>query len=393
MYKKLRKKIAISISLSVFALLAITLLVLNISNFIGVSEEADRVTERIELNSGSLDPNEHHGVPGEMSPEGLGSIHYFVYDSKNDTFSNYNLVSVSENEAKQWAISLLNGAQKGWFKTYYRYRTYLKNNNKYVVVIDQSRELSPCYRNLYISLISGAVGLVIISVLAIYISKKMVSPFEENDNKQKRFIVDAARALRTPVSVISLDNSTIENEFGENEYSKSIRVQINKLLDLSNDLNSLNKVGKGNLNINEINISNILKDVIGLYQNAFEANKKILKVEIEDGIIINGDDGMLRKMLSEVIENSLKYADKEAYISLNKAKERVELIFKNDAKGITEGPLDTIFEKFYRMDYKDHSKYEGNGVGLSIVKEIVDNHKGRVKAKGEKDTFILKIEL
>jgi signal transduction histidine kinase len=65
---------------------------------------------------------------------------------------------------------------------------------------------------------------------------------------------------------------------------------------------------------------------------------------------------------------------------------------RNDFPGNAEGPLDRVFDRFYRLDADNMSKYEGNGVGLSIVKEIVDAHRGRAKAKGEGGDFVLKIE-
>lgn len=391
MYKKLKRKIVISITLSVFALMAILLSIINVSNFIGAAEAADHITERIERNGGSLSPDGQGAGPGK-SDEGMESIHYFVYNSSTESFDKYNMMTISNEYALSWAKRLVNGAAKGWTEVNYRYRVYTKKDVKYVVVIDQSRELSPNYRILYISLITGAIGLIGVSVIAMLVSKKIVQPFEENDNKQKRFIADAARALKNPISVISLDTVTIEKDFKENESTKSIKKEVRKLLDLSNDLNSLNSAELNNAVKSKINLSNVLKDTLSLYKDGFDSNHKSLDIQIQDDIELEADDGMMRKMFSELIENSLKYADSAVKIALNREDSRIQLILSNNCKNIPEGTLDRVFDKFYRLDYKDHSIYEGNGVGLSIVKEIVDIHKGRVIAKGQDNNFIIKIE-
>jgi signal transduction histidine kinase len=261
-----------------------------------------------------------------------------------------------------------------------------------VVVIDQSRELSPSYRVLWISLIVGGVGLVLVIVVGSIISKAIVKPFEENDKGQKRFIADAARTLRTPVSVISIDAATLKAKLPDDESLNSIEKQAKKLLKLASDLNSFAGASKDNANKAKTNLSNVLKDVLKLYEDGFKAAGKKLETSIEEGLEANVDDGMIRKALSEIIENLLKYSTTKAMISLRKEGDRVVLETRNDFPGIAEGPLDRVFDRFYRLDADNMSKYEGNGVGLSIVKEIVDAHRGRAKAKGENGDFVLKIE-
>lgn len=397
MIKKLRKKLVMYTIIGVFSLLLAVLTIVNVTNFVMVAEQADNIAQRIKKNDGEMPPSNPGENPGPMdpgSPENLASIRYFTYSEEYDDFTYYNLQPDKKADFLTLARKLLvNGAKKGWTNTVYRYRVYKKAEVRYVVVLDQSRELIPSYRILLVSSISAVVGLGIIVFLTLLASKKLIQPIEDSDTKQRRFIADAAIALKTPVSVISIDNATLTNEHGEEPANKSIRKQVDKLLDLAEDLNALTSASEVRANKQEFNLSNLLRDVINQYHYGFQDNKKELTVDIQNDVLFVGDDGMFKKMFSEIIENSLKYSDHQASITLKSENERISIEFKNDAKGIPEGTLDRVFERFYRLDYKDHSQYDGSGVGLSIVKEIVEKHEGRIIARGENDMFILKIEL
>lgn len=397
MIKKLRKKLVTYTIVGVFSLLAVILTAINVTNFVMVAEQADEIAQRIKKNDGEMpqpNPGEKPGPMDPGSPENLASFRYCTYSEEFEDFMYYNLQPEKKEEFLTAAKKLISsGAKKGWTKTVYRYRVYKKADIKYVVLLDQSRELIPSYRILIVSVISAAIGFGIITLLTLLASKKFIKPIEDSDAKQRRFIADAAIALKTPTSVISIDNATLINEHGEELANKSIRKQVDKLFDLAEDLNALTSASEVSANKQEFNLSNLLKGIINQYHFAFSDNKKELILDIQEDVLFVGDDGMFKKMLSEIIENSLKYSDQKSYITLKSENERITMEFKNDAKGIPEGTLDRVFERFYRLDYKDHSQYDGSGVGLSIVKEIVEKHDGRIIAKGENDMFILKIEL
>lgn len=414
MINKLRRKFTIVAISCVFLFLTAILLVVNVVNFSLVGNDADIITERIMLNGGRLnnmpEPEPNPGeseqaliqyAPGQNpmgpeSPELKDSLRYFTikFDKNNEaTVVDFKINAFTEEEATNIARGLTRKST-GWVQKIYRYRVYQLNekNVVYVTLIDQGRELKPCFNVLYTSLIGEGIGLVFTTVAVILISRWLVEPIVYSDNKQKRFIANASNALRTPASIISLDNATLINENGEKEANKSIRYQLKTIIDLANDLNAFSLIAESKGEFEELNLSNICKETIKKYESGFESSKKELRVNIEDNVLLNGDLGMIQKMLAEVMENTLKFSETFAEINIKKDKERVVLEFINDAKGIPNGTLDRVFDRFYRLDYKDHSKYEGNGIGLSIAKDIVDKHKGRIIAKGENDNFILKIE-
>lgn len=395
MYRKARKKIVIYTFLGSFALLASLLSVINITNFVIAGEEADHLTERIASNHGYLEPNGPRQNQDGFGPgqEGMmESLRYFTYDVTSNSFIVKNMDYIEEEEASTWAIALSKGASIGWSNSTYRYRVYNDKNSVYVTVIDQGRELSPSYRILTLSLITGGVGLVVILLLAILISKRITKPIEDSVNKQKRFVKDASLALKTPVSVISIDNQTLVNQFGQSEMNLSINAQVKKLIDLQNQLEALDVISSKDAFKEEVNLSNLLKDVSLPYLLPFEDNHKKLEIEIEDGITLFADRQMLRKAFVEILDNALKYSESDAKLRLSKMDERIEILFENDAKGIPNGSLDQVFEPFYKLDYQDQSAYQGAGMGLTVVADIVKAHKGRIFAFGKEDRFLLKIE-
>ncbi len=412
MIKKLRKKMIVYSLLGIFVFLAIILSAVNITNFALITNDADRVTDIIRNNKGYINGNGEQPLepkegPGHFDPgskSNKDSIRYFTYSIDPETSEPVEVVYAMDETFKDRALSMATSLGKrksgtGWIDTFYRFRTYKVANEegikiRYVTVIDQERELRPAYYVLFASLGASLLGLGIAVGAAIFISKKLVQPIEEVNNKQQRFIADAALALRTPASVISIDNATLVKDGGgeEKDANKSIRKQVDKLIGLADNLNSLALFEKIEPNKTQMNLSNITKEIISRYSFAFKDNKKELVVDIQDNISYFGDVSMIKKMLSEILDNALKFANSTAKVALNTQNDRIVLLVSNDSEGIPEGSLDTVFNKFSRLDYKDHSSYDGSGVGLSIVKEIVDHHNGRAVARGENGFFILKIE-
>jgi len=397
MTKKFRLKIFFLTLGSVFLFIASLLTVINIISFAMVASNADEITYNLQNSNRRIEP-EGKKDPNKppFNPDMENSLRYFTYSfdhNNKPVLIDYKINSFSQEECLSWARSFPHNDKTGWSKTNYRYRVTNKGDLRFVTVIDQSRELKPAYNVLNVSVVGGVSGLAIVGVIAFFLAKRIVKPFVDNEFKQNRFIADAALALRTPISIISIDNASLINENGEKEENKSIRKQVNKMFALADDLNVLSSKKIKNPHFVQFNLGNVVKEVSSQFEDAIKTNKKVLSLDIDDNVTYNGDDQMFRKAFSEIFDNCLKFADSKIDVSLKKSDSRIEINFVNDCKGIPTGFLDRVFDKFYRLNFKDHSKYDGSGIGLSIVKEIIDSHKGRIIAKGENDSFVLKIEL
>ena len=409
MYKKLRIKFILYGMLSIFALLTIILGAINVTNFILVGVDADTITEQIAQNGGSfVDPGlppaggEGGNPMGPGSPETKDSTRYFTVAVENDeaTIVDYKINAYSQEEIKSWGISLSKRRiSTGWSRTNYRYRLYSKPSEpakKYVTVIDQSRELLPSYRVLIASCIGGVGGLGIVFVVLFFVSKKLVKPLEDSNYKQKRFISDASHELKTPLAIIAANNEILEIKYGQSEEINAINKEVDRLKKIISNLNLLAKlddVKEENVLRNEFSLTDLANDVTHSFTNGFKNANKEFRFEIEENLSYKGDEERIRELISILIENALKYATSEASFALKKEGERIVIEERNDVKGIEDGPLETVFERFYRSEQARSSGAEGSGIGLSIAKQIVTLHKGRIYARGENGYFIIKVEL
>lgn len=115
-----------------------------------------------------------------------------------------------------------------------------------------------------------------------------------------------------------------------------------------------------------------------------------LNQDIQPDVIFRGDEEGIRKVISELISNSVKFALSKATFSLKKQNERIKIVQMNDTD-LPNGSCDQIFDRFTRLD--NATDKEGAGLGLSYVKDIVKAHNGRTSAKVNNGIFTITIDL
>lgn len=406
MIAKLRKKFIITAMLAVFALLTVILLVINFVNFSMVSDEADRVLDKIVQEGGAFgegfrpDQTMQSGNPrpiGPNSPELRQTTRYFTvnFDSTgNPVGVELRMSAVNQEEAISWASDLLDN-KGGWTRTYYRYRVWSNEAGTHVTIIDQNRELSPSYRVLIASLVGEAVGMVVTLLALIGISKVVVTPIEQSDRRQKRFIRDAAYEIKNPITVIDANRHMLDERLGVSEETQAIDKQIKHLTRLVKGLDELLMLedGLGRSNNSPFDLSALTEEVVGAYQPLFAQADKRLEVDVDKLPLYTGDSLQIGELMGICLDNALLYSDAYAKLSLRGQGDRIVLTIANDAKGIEDGPLDSVFERFLRGEEAKAAGIEGTGIQLSVAKEIVRRHGGRIMAEGKAGEFVLKIEL
>lgn len=220
----------------------------------------------------------------------------------------------------------------------------------------------------------------------------MAEQLMKTEQSRQQFISDVSHEFQTPLTSISGFATILKNEDLEPEqvqkYADIILFESQRLSQLSKNMLQLTLLDGEDiqLNIEHYSLTKQLYRVIASLERIaqdkdIEIEAKIPKKEV----MITGDQNRLEQVWINILNNAIKYTDEGGYISVNlkRNSKDVEVMISDTGIGMDEEAQRHIFERFYRED-KARS-VGGNGLGLSIVKSIVDLHGGNVKVKSQKD--------
>lgn len=221
----------------------------------------------------------------------------------------------------------------------------------------------------------------------------------KSERLKTELITNVSHDIKTPLTSIINYVDLLKQENIENETAKGyIEILDNKsqrLKRLTEDLIEASKVSSGNvkLNMEKINVSELMKQTIGEFEDKF--TKKDLKVimSIEDeGININGDSKYMFRIIENLFSNISKYAGENSrvYIDINKLdKKQVKISIKNISKERLNISVDELMQRFVRGDKSRTT--EGSGLGISISKSLTELQNGHFDMQIDGDLF--KVEL
>jgi len=402
MIERLRKKfIIISVS-SVFLVLLVLATFINVSNYAQIGKRADEILTVLSENDGYFPKHKNkkgdYKLPPKMSPEAPFSTRFFTL--KLDNSNNLIVVdtgkisAISTSEAVKVANQVLNKGKETGLIENYKYAVTKKHYGNLIVFVDCGHDVEMFRFFLLNSIYISIVALTAVFVLVLFFSKKAIAPIAESYEKQKQFITDASHELKTPLAIIGTNAEVLEIDYGENEWTNSIRNQVERLSQLISSLLSLTRMDeeKSQLATIEFSFSDAVLESAEPFMTVAESNGKSLEIEIEKNISYCGNEQSLRQLVSILLDNSIKYASDNSKIklSLQKQGKRYVLETTNQAENLIQGNLDILFGRFYRSDNSRNSSTGGYGIGLSVAKAIVIKHKGKISARSpEGKTLII----
>lgn len=222
----------------------------------------------------------------------------------------------------------------------------------------------------------GTVFIVLI-LFGFYKVLKAYEKEKELTERQMHFLLSLPHEIKTPLSVIQLNIQTIQQSEQlkveqKNKMIESSLAELKRLNRLVDHMLLMNKISKGrySLNFKRINLSDLLKEWIMPY-----SQERLVVQEIQEGIEVKADEFLLCLLIENLVHNAVKYSDKLVKVHLYKeALKGIILEVWNDGDLIYEKERERIFELFYRRPVDEQKGIKGTGLGLYIVKQIVDLH-------------------
>lgn len=244
-------------------------------------------------------------------------------------------------------------------------------------------------------------------VSSILLFERDISDERQRDRVKNEFISVVSHELRTPMTVVRGYSTLLaEGKLGElnqkqKEYIDRINSEISRLLDLANDMLDLQKfdAGKADLQLAKMDLRDLLKDIKEEFEPLFA--KKGLSLVYEDhttSSISMIDKRYLYRAIVNIVQNALKFTEKGGVTiyAVNPDSDYVVAAIKDTGTGIPQEALPHLFTKFYQASNVLNRRQEGSGLGLSIVKKIVESHKGIVwveSLEGSGTTFYIALPL
>lgn len=392
MIYNLRKKFIRLTVLCVVAVFFLMFILICIFSINQLNAAMDMITDRVAQSLGEPEkinttpPPRTEDFPGFITEEARDSTRYFTVEI--DTNNNIvavnvdSISSVTKEEAKNYVLDTIEKNEtRGWIK-YYRYKIFDTDSGRMIVFVDGSMNRSVSGMTL---LTAGSVlvgSMTIIIILIIIFSKRAVRPIAESYEKQKQFITDANHELKTPLTLILTNLDILEAELGKNEWLDDIRAEGERMDALVKQLVTLTRMDEdGEILAREtFSLSDMVEDVVSEFTALADEKKIRLSTSVQKEIKYTGDESALRRVVYILMDNAVKYCDKNGSIEfkLSGSKKPV-IIVENSYEAVDEAELGRLFDRFYRSD-RSRTFTGGFGIGLSIAKSIVIRHHGEIFA-------------
>ncbi len=232
----------------------------------------------------------------------------------------------------------------------------------------------------------------------------MAKNLEENEKSRKNFVANVSHELKTPMTTISgfidgiLDGTIPKEETVH--YLNIVSEVVKHLSGLVISMLNMSKIeaGKVELDFSEFSLDQLLIQVfIGFEKNITDKNIDIVGIDKLDAVRIRADEALIRQVVYNLIDNAVKFTlrDGTIKIDLSVEKHNVKLTIANTGSTIPQDELNSIFDRFYKVDKSRGLDASSFGIGLHIVRSILEMHGGTIQAvcKDEYTKFVVHLPL
>lgn len=220
----------------------------------------------------------------------------------------------------------------------------------------------------------------------------------KSDRESKELISNISHDLKTPITAIKgyvegIMDGVADTPEKMEKYVRTIYNKTNEMDLLINELTIYSKIDTNRIpyNFSKINVAEYFEDCVE--EIGMDLDSKGIGLSYinyaEDDIVVIMDPEQIRRVIHNIISNSVKYLDKQngfINIRVRDVGDFVQFEFEDNGRGIAAKDLPYIFERFYRAEKSRNSATGGSGIGLSIVKKIIEDHGGKIWATSKESS-------
>jgi signal transduction histidine kinase len=226
----------------------------------------------------------------------------------------------------------------------------------------------------------------------------MLNRLQYSFARQRDFLFDASHELKTPLTAIRLAVDEI-SAAEEGQIPPSVR---DNLLRLNSQALRMEKLVKDLLNLSSlealrgiepkpVQISEMLSSLAQEYKFMADNRNIAMDIRLSEGLAIDGDEERLRRAFSNILDNAVKYNVEGGRIELTgeQSADALTVRIANAGPGVAEDEISRVFDQFYRAEKSRSLQHGGSGLGLTMVKRIVELHGGTVKLESQQGRWTI----
>lgn len=229
---------------------------------------------------------------------------------------------------------------------------------------------------------------------------QMSESLEQIENLRRKLMIDVAHELRTPLTNIrgyleALSDGVLPPS---TKTFSMLQDETLRIVQLVEDVLQLAKADAShdNLKLEIVDLGEMIHDIRNTYRPAF--NERGIHVHMDmpsKPMVVSADRNHLARVFRNLADNAVRYTPRggEVMVCVEPGPETIRISYKNPAEGLTEKDLPYLFERFYRGEKSRSRQHGGAGIGLAIVKELIEAHQGAVAAELKENHLSICIEL
>ncbi len=274
----------------------------------------------------------------------------------------------------------------------------LPQNERLICIANMQGDIRVFHVLIIYSIAVYLLALGLATLFAFMLSAAIVRPVKEAFKKQKTFISDAGHELKTPIAVIGANVDVLMADHGDNKWLQYIKAENQRMGLLIKDLLYLARsdADRAPFELCPFDFSSAVTNSVLPFESLAYEQGKTMELSTTEGLTCMGSEQQIKQVVMILVDNAIKNSERGALIRVSAFLDGKKLVIKvyNTGQGIKKEEYERIFERFYRTDESRTRETGGYGLGLPIARTIVQAHGGTISVTskyGEWAEFIVSL--